>query len=167
MNHPTPAPRRMPKAREEKSESHSEVESEDSEEGVALREERFCTPAIRNLSTQSVGKQGREHAANVLLSRESVDSAHVDVLSEPAEALETEEKLDAATSVLTCPVAAPRRRSSMPNAGQHSNLHHEPRSVLDFASISPTAVSQILADLSSVLFREAVKEIKSTLVVNE
>lgn len=121
------------------------------------------SPAIRNLSTQSVGKQGREHVPNVVLSRELVDSAHVNILSEPAEALETEERLDSATSVLTCPVAAPRRCSRRPNAGQHSNLHHEPRSVLEFASTSPAAVSQILADLSCVLFREAVKTIKSTL----
>ncbi|XP_051980034.1 uncharacterized protein LOC127641237 [Xyrauchen texanus] len=140
---PIPAPRRLPKVREEMSESLSEVESEESEEGVVLREERSLTPTVRGLSTQSVDQQ------------------------EPAEALETAERLDAATSVLTLPVAAPRRCSRRSNAGRHSNVHHEPKSVLDCTSISPAAVSQILADLSSVLFREAVKEVKNTLTFNE
>ncbi|XP_026124599.1 uncharacterized protein LOC113106791 [Carassius auratus] len=157
VNHPTPAPRRVRKAQEEKSEPLSEEESEDSEEGLVLREERPHAPVVKDLSTQSFGQQGEEHEPKVVLSRELVDSAHVDVLAGPVEALETEERLDAATSVLPHPVAAPRSRSRRPNAGQHSNLHHEPRSVLDFASTSPAANSQILADLSSVLFREAVK----------
>lgn len=128
------------------------MESEDSEEGVVLREEKSHAPAVSGLSTQSVGQQGIGHVPNVVRSRESVDSDHANVLSEPAEALETVEMLDSATSVLTHPVAAPRRCSRRPNAGQHSNVHHEPRSVLDCTSISPAAVSQILADLSSVLF---------------
>ncbi|KAL6481098.1 hypothetical protein MHYP_G00091780 [Metynnis hypsauchen] len=57
--------------------------------------------------------------------------------------------------LLDAPEAAPRR-SRRVNAGQHSNLHHEPNSVLDTATISPAAVTQILASLSSALFREAV-----------
>lgn len=91
------------------------MESEDSDEGVVLREERSHTPAVRNFSSKSVGKQGVGHVPNVLLSRESVDSDGTNILSEPAEALETEERLRTTTSELTLPVGAP-------NAGQHSNV---------------------------------------------
>lgn len=51
------------------------------------------------------------------------------------------------------------------NAGQHLNVYNEPRSVLDMASISPAAGSEILSII--VLFQEAVKEVKSTLVESE
>lgn len=63
----------------------------------------------------------------MLLSGESVDSDGINVMAEPAEALETEERLMATTSGLTLPVVAPRRCSKRPNAGQHSNVYHEPR----------------------------------------
>lgn len=167
VNPPTPAPRRKPKAQDETSDSLSEVESEDSDEGIVLREERSPEPAVRPFSPQSVGQQSGGHMPDVIISQELVDSDGANVRSEPAEALGTEERLGTATDVLTLPVAAPRRYSKRPNAGQHSNVYREPRSVLDRTAISPAAVSQILADLSSVLFREAVKEVKSTLVLNE
>ncbi|KAJ8009558.1 hypothetical protein DPEC_G00090130 [Dallia pectoralis] len=54
------------------------------------------------------------------------------------------------------PVPAPRR-SKRQHAGHHANPYHEPRSVLDPGALSPAVVSQILASLGSVFFREAVE----------
>lgn len=59
------------------------------------------------------------------------------------------------------------RRSTRQNAGQHSNIHHQPRSVLDSDSFPPAIVSQIVVGLATGLFREAVKEVRNTLKVTE
>ncbi|KAJ8008775.1 hypothetical protein DPEC_G00081920 [Dallia pectoralis] len=59
------------------------------------------------------------------------------------------------------PVPAPRR-SKRQHAGHHANPYHEPRSVLDPGALSPAVVSQILASLGSVFFREAVKEVRNS-----
>lgn len=58
------------------------------------------------------------------------------------------------------PVPAPRR-TSRPNAGMHSNPFNEPRSACNSVSLSSEVFSQVLTSLGSVLFREAVKEVKN------
>lgn len=58
------------------------------------------------------------------------------------------------------PVLPTPRRSTRSNVGQHSNPHHEPRSAL-----SHNAVSQIIANLGTVFFREAVKELRNSYTV--
>lgn len=57
------------------------------------------------------------------------------------------------------------RRSQRSTAGQHSNLHHEPKSVLD--PCSTAAISQIIAHLGTVFFREAMREVRNSLGVTE
>lgn len=58
------------------------------------------------------------------------------------------------------PVSTPRK-TSRANAGMHSNLFHEPRSVCNSVSLSPEVFSQVLTSLGTVFFREAVKEVKN------
>ena len=68
--------------------------------------------------------------------------------------------------VHSLPVPTPRRNKRM-NAGHHSNLHHEPRSVLESVPLDSVTVSQILSSLGTAFFREAVKEVKKSYEVTE
>ncbi|XP_067308989.1 uncharacterized protein [Pseudorasbora parva] len=54
------------------------------------------------------------------------------------------------------------RRSTRSNVGQHSNPYREPRSAL-----SHNAVSEMIANLGTVFFREAVKELRNSYTVTE
>ncbi len=54
------------------------------------------------------------------------------------------------------------RKSTRSNVSQHSNPHHEPKSAL-----SHSAVSQMIANLGTVFFREAVKELRNSYTVTE
>ncbi len=60
------------------------------------------------------------------------------------------------------PSLPPPRKSTRSNVGQHSNPHHEPKSAL-----SHSAVSQMIANLGTVFFREAVKELRNSYTVTE
>ncbi len=64
------------------------------------------------------------------------------------------------TNLSKRPVLTPRR-TNRANAGMHSNLFHEPRSVCNSVSLSHEVFSQVLTSLGTVFFREAVKEVKN------
>lgn len=154
---PVPAPRQRSKAPEVQSDPSKEVESDDSDGDMVLMEMSQGNAALE-LGIQSVYPQGVESVTDA-------DHASVSV-SDGARASEMEEMSDTSPKTKGFPVAAPCR-SKRPNAGQHSNLYHEPRSVLDSASGVESTVLQILASLSSTLFREAVQEVKSNLILKE
>uniref|UniRef100_A0A3P9MIP6 Gypsy retrotransposon integrase-like protein 1 n=1 Tax=Oryzias latipes TaxID=8090 RepID=A0A3P9MIP6_ORYLA len=61
---------------------------------------------------------------------------------------------DAETEV---PVPAPRR-SQRATAGLHSNPHHLPRSTCNAISLSPDVLSQLLINVGTAFFREAMNE---------
>lgn len=63
------------------------------------------------------------------------------------------------------PIPAPRK-SKRTTAGKHPNPHNEPRSVLE-PELSSFMVSQIIASLGAVFFREALKEVKRRFSVTE
>ncbi len=60
------------------------------------------------------------------------------------------------------PSLPPPRKSTRSNVGQHSNPHHEPKSAL-----SHSAVSQMIANLGTMFFREAVKELRNSYTVTD
>lgn len=67
--------------------------------------------------------------------------------------------------VRKAPIPAPRR-TIRATAGKHPNPHREPRSVLE-PELSSSMVSQIIASLGTVFFREALKEVKNSYIVTE
>ncbi|KAK2852929.1 hypothetical protein Q7C36_008130 [Tachysurus vachellii] len=157
--------RRLKKGAEERSKPAEEVCSEELNEGVFVIVEKSPTDTVQAIVPEPVGAPDMDHSARM---EPSVDMVNLDPGSAglaSTESMEAEDIPVAAVTVSTLLVAAPRRCSKRPNAGQHSNLYHEPRSVS--STLTPAAVSQILAELSSVLFREAVKEVKNTLSVAE
>lgn len=158
---PTPAPRRLGKDPEERSKPVGEVGSEELDEGVFVIVEKSPTDTVQTIVPESVGAPDMDHSTSMEPSVEMVNLDAGSVVLTSTESLEAEDLPVAATRTSTLPVAAPRRCSKRPNAGQHSNLYHEPRPVS--STLTSTAVSQILAEMSSVLFREAVKEVKNTL----
>ena len=81
----------------------------------------------------------------------------------PTPELESESELESEPE--SDPGSAPTpRRSQRSNAGQHPNLHHEPKSVLDS---SPAAVSQMIATLGTAFIKEVAREVIKLLVVTE
>ncbi|KAL6485918.1 hypothetical protein MHYP_G00053100 [Metynnis hypsauchen] len=174
-NPPVPLPRRglqTPQTQFTPSTGSSESDAEDSEGGVIFMESR--SQGLMPCQYQATENAYPEEAEFVTATGQGVQNVVLVPVSGTSGSVTTsEEKKEMSVPmvkvpkpVLDVPVAAPRR-SRRVNAGQHSNPHHEPKSVLDTATISPAAVTQILASLSSALFREAVKEVKSTMGVNE
>ncbi|KAL6489612.1 hypothetical protein MHYP_G00033530 [Metynnis hypsauchen] len=96
---------------------------------------------------------------------EQAETEHVETEIETCTTDQPCEVQASSPCVRKAPIPAPRRTKRV-TAGKHPNPYHEPRSVLE-PELSPSMVSQIIASLGSVFFREALKEVKNSYFVTE
>ncbi|KAL6462437.1 hypothetical protein MHYP_G00288590 [Metynnis hypsauchen] len=96
---------------------------------------------------------------------EQAETEHVETEIETCTTDQPCEMQASTPCVRKAPIPAPRRTKRV-TAGKHPNPYHEPRSVLE-PELSPSMVSQIIASLGSVFFREALKEVKNSYFVTE
>lgn len=141
------------------------LNSGDTLDGLVMEEVMVSSSANTPALTEDLGQVMTPSSEDNTEASIEGESDRDEDVPEPEYEVESDDA-DLASEGDPMPEPAPLpRRSQRSTAGQHSNLHHEPKSVLDPSSSA--VISQIIADLSTVLFREAVREIRNSFVVTE
>lgn len=108
------------------------------------------------VKTEAVQSSGVSESVNTDDARVTAPSASEQVSTPETVATETNRDIGVIT-----PTPVPRR-SQRANAGVHSNPYHVPVSACHAITLSPEVLSQLLTNMGTALFKEAVHELRYT-----